>query len=148
MTALGKTVSNDDWQPIKVLLLRQPSKQDYITGPKVVAVKEVLLHEMCHVYERDNMCWCVSCEPQGHPYMRGERTGHGNTFLFHAWLVERSANQAFGVEGRFNLKHRDAYDMEQQARKDVWRAALEQGLPLNQLLHPGPCLCSSPAKRR
>ncbi|KAL8919434.1 MAG: hypothetical protein Q9208_006812 [Pyrenodesmia sp. 3 TL-2023] len=47
MTALGKTVSNDDWQPIKVLLLRPSSKQDYLTGPDVVAISKKCCSMRC-----------------------------------------------------------------------------------------------------
>ncbi|KAL9025747.1 MAG: hypothetical protein Q9196_005484 [Gyalolechia fulgens] len=111
-TALGVTHHGPNDVPIELLILK-PRERRYLSGSDALLAMSTLLHEMCHVYESLRVCWCQSCGRS--------RTGHGNAFLFLAWLVENAANQTFPFLGRFDLNRRNSWIQENQAREDALR---------------------------
>ncbi|KAL9002373.1 MAG: hypothetical protein Q9188_004685 [Gyalolechia gomerana] len=106
---LFNAVGLTHYDPIQIQILREPPGKQYLSGTEALQVISVLLHEMCHVYLSLNITRYESCD--------WGKTGHGNAFLFLAWLVENAANKTYGFLGRFDLNQIGSWFVEERA----WR---------------------------
>ena len=114
---LGRTLRNSMGWPYKILIYRPFKKNEYLAGDDFVRTLSTLLHEMCHVYLAINICLCHLCSSLEPALgLAHGRTGHGKSFLYLAWLVERAANDILSDLGTFDLGLEQSRRIEDAAR--------------------------------
>ncbi|KAI4185796.1 MAG: hypothetical protein L6R41_003911 [Letrouitia leprolyta] len=114
----------DDRIPAQITILRKAlgKKNRYPSGADAIQVINVLLHEMCHAYDLLNVCGCPDCNLGGTSGFQTSDSGHHNSWLYLAWLVEMAANRAFGFLGTFDLNREKVWVIEElQWEEDLQR---------------------------